>query len=460
VTRHAITTIREPPANAKREVLALVCSLSMITYLDRVSFGAAGTLIAADFGLATEGSLKGAYSAFAISYALFEIPSGWWGDAHGPRRILLRIVLWWSLFTVLTGLVGMQVAGATLGGLGTLWLVRFLFGAGEAGAYPNIARALHNWFPASERGAAQGWVWMSGRIMGGLTPLIWMLLVSGTQWTRPLVHWRAAFCIFGCIGVMWCILFAKRFADRPQYAPSEPAELAPRFIPWRALLVSPRRWSMYAMYFCATYGWFFNVTYLPGCLESRYATARDSVVGSLYKGGPLWLGAVGCLLGGYLTDRLLRSGISKRWSRRLPGMAGHFACAGCCLAAAYAPTAFSFFLLISLSAFFNDLMMGSAWATCQDIGGRHTAVLAACMNTAGSVGAAAAAWFSGSILEQSVFRQAELAGVEFNRLSPAMKQIADTHGYTANLLVYAALYLIAAVLWLGIDPDDALEDSQ
>ena len=106
------------PATAVRhEVLALACSLSMITYLDRVCFGAAGTLIAGELGLATEGQLKWAYTAFAISYGLFEVPSGWWGDVRGPRRVLLRIVLWWSLFTVLTGLVGMRVLGVTLGRL-------------------------------------------------------------------------------------------------------------------------------------------------------------------------------------------------------------------------------------------------------------------------------------------------------------------------------------------------------
>ena len=460
----------ERPTKVRYEVLALACSLSMITYLDRVSFGAAGTLMAGDFGLVSEGSLKGAYTAFAISYGLFEIPSGWWGDMRGPKRVLLRIVLWWSLFTVLTGLVGLQTAGITLGGLGTLWIVRFLFGAGEAGAYPNIARALLNWFPAHERGAAQGWVWMSGRLMGGLTPLVWMILVSGTKWTAPLVHWRAAFWLFGLIGLAWCLWFAKRFIDRPEDHPE--VNQAERThietgrvigavhdrVPWRALILNPRLWCLYIMYFCATYGWYFNITYFPGCLESRYDVARDSVIGSLYKGGPLWLGAIGCLLGGYLTDRFLRRGMRRRWARRLPGIVGHFASASCCLAAAYAPTAFGFSVLIALSAFFNDLMMGGAWATCQDIGRRHTAVLSGCMNMAGSLGAACAGWFTGSILEHYLRVQAELAGIDELRLTPSLRHAAHVQGSTANLLIYAAIYLTAAILWLGVDPEGSLED--
>jgi ACS family glucarate transporter-like MFS transporter len=210
------------------------------------------------------------------------------------------------------------------------------------------------------------------------------------------------------------------------------------------------------MYFCATYGWYFNITYLPGCLETRYDVAPTSLVGALYKGGPLWLGAAGCILGGYLTDRLFRGGISRRWSRRLPGMLGHLLCAGCCLAAAFAPTAFWFFLAISLAALFNDLMMGSAWATCQDVGGRHTAVLAGFMNTAGSLGAAAAGWFSGLILERQLHAQAVMAAVTVETLPEELKRAALVDGYSTNLMVFAGVYLIAALCWFGIDAEKTL----
>jgi MFS transporter, ACS family, glucarate transporter len=460
------------PTNVRLEVLALACSLSMITYLDRVCFGAAGTLIARELGLPSEGSLAAPFTAFAIAYGVFEIPSGWWGDVRGPRKVLIRIVVWWSLFTAITGLVGWRIAGLTLGGLTTLTVVRFLFGAGEAGAYPNIARALHNWFPAHERGSAQGWVWMSGRLMGGLTPLIWMLLVSGTQWTSPLVGWRTAFWLFGLMGVGWCFLFAWRFRDRPEQHPkTNDAErkliAAGRVagsehanIPWLRIFGSGHLVWLYLMYFCATYGWYFNITYLAGCLETRYGVPPTSVIGSIYKGGPLWLGAAGCLLGGYLTDGMLRRGVSRRWSRRLPGMTGHLLCAGCCVAAAYMPNAFGFFLAISFAAFFNDLMMGGAWATCQDVGGRYTAILAGCMNTVGSLGAASAGWFSGAILNRYLNAHALAAGMEVETMSAAVKQAALSEGYTANLLVFAAIYLVAAVSWFGINPDRGVETSE
>src|SRR5712691_3672222 len=162
----------QTPTKVRYGVLGFACSLSMITYLDRVCFGTVAPHIQSEFGLSeTQKGLL--FSAFALAYAAFEVPSGWLGDVFGPRRTLIRIVLWWSVFTALTGLVFPTTS------LALAWLpfvamltVRFLFGMGEAGAYPNIARAFHNWFPYAERGFAQGTVWMAGRFGGGITPLI------------------------------------------------------------------------------------------------------------------------------------------------------------------------------------------------------------------------------------------------------------------------------------------------
>src|SRR5262249_8594175 len=129
-------TVLLKPTRVRFGVLGFVCALSMITYLDRVCFGSAASSVIAELGLTSEADLKWAYWGFTITYALFEIPTGWLGDVYGPRKTLIRIVLWWSTFTVLTGLVGLSVAGVVLGGLTTLIIVRMLFGVGEAGAYP------------------------------------------------------------------------------------------------------------------------------------------------------------------------------------------------------------------------------------------------------------------------------------------------------------------------------------
>src|SRR5581483_8020954 len=156
-----------------------------------------------------------AFTAFSLAYALFEVPTGWLGDVFGPRTTLIRIVLWWSFFTAVTALAGVQVAGVTLVGLTTLVVLRFLFGIGEAGAFPNLTRALHNWFPVTERGMAQGFLWMCGRLMGGLTPLIWAAVVV---WGG--LSWRFAFVLFGCVGLIWCAAFTLWFRNRPEEHPA------------------------------------------------------------------------------------------------------------------------------------------------------------------------------------------------------------------------------------------------
>src|SRR5262245_21607806 len=177
------------PTRVRYTVLGFVCALAMVTYLDRFAFGASTSYFINALGLTSIADLKVAMTAWAIAYALFEIPGGWLGDRYGPRGTLIRIVLWWSFFVILMGAVGLEVDGVVvLGYVTALAVIQFLFGMGQAGGYPNITRALHNWFPLAERGVAQGVVWMFSRAMGGLTPLVWVVLVE-----RLHLYWRHAF---------------------------------------------------------------------------------------------------------------------------------------------------------------------------------------------------------------------------------------------------------------------------
>jgi MFS family permease len=464
-----------PPTRVRYQILVLACLLAALTYVDRICFGVAAEEIRRELGLDSVADLKWAFAAFAIAYGLFEVPTGWWGDRFGPRRVLIRVVLWWSFFTALTGLVGWHVAGVTFGGLALLTVVRFLFGAGEAGAFPNITRALQNWFPPDARARAQGCVWMTARLAGGLTPMVWMLLVAGTEVTSPLVSWRGAFLLFGLLGVAWCLMFALRFRNRPDEHPdvngaernliaAGRVESPPtrERVPWTAILFRRNVVCMYVMYFSITYGWYFNVNYLPACLEKRYGVEPTSLVGSMFKGGPFILGAIGCLLGGFWTDSLLRGGTSLRWSRRLPGLVGLVLCAGCYLTAARMPSAWSFALAIALAGFFNDLVMGGAWSTCQDIGGRHTAVVAGCLNTAASIGAALASWASGEVLQWHLDARASQLGIATERLKDpewaTERAAALVAGYEANLLMYAAVTVIAAIAWLRADAERPIDE--
>jgi MFS family permease len=452
-------------------VLAFACSLSMITYLDRVCFGEIAPHIQREFGLSD--TQKGMlFTAFALAYALFEVPSGWLGDVFGPRKTLIRIVLWWSLFTALTGCVwnftldsGYQLTLPLLGttvpllinGFLLLLLVRFLFGMGEAGAYPNIARAFYNWFPFGERGFAQGAVWMAGRFAGGMTSwvVVFLLFTTGTAEGQTILHWRHTFWIFGVIGVLWCLVFAWWFRDRPEQKAAVnqaelnlirggqgPLEAGHAHVPWGRLLTSSNLGALCLMYFCAAYGWYFNITWLPGFLKDHY-DVRPETWGtwtySMMAGAPLLLGSLACLGGGMLTDAFIRRTGNRKWGRRLFGFIGHAICAACYFAAIFAPNAWLFVLAIGMAAFWNDMTMGASWAICLDIGKRYSGIVSGCMNMIGNLGGAVAGSVTGLILQH--FKEAGASDT-----GGAMPL-----GWRVNFLVFGGVYVLATLLWLRID---------
>ena len=464
--------MNERATRVRYMVLAFACALSMITYLDRACFSKVLPTLVSELSLTGDADLKWAITAFALAYAIFEIPSGWLGDSWGPRTTLLRIVIWWSVCTALTGIVGLTFGAFAGAGLGTLVLLRFLFGMGEAGAYPNITRALHNWFPSDQTATAQGWVWMSGRLMGGLTPTVWTLLVVGTKWTSPLVSWRGAFALFGCIGLAWCAAFAWFFRDHPRdhssvnsaerneiEAGHETAEASHASFPVRSFLRSGNLWLLCLMYFCMVYGWMFHITYLPSYSQARFNLDPKSVVVAMYQGGPMWIGAFGCLAGGYLVDWLIRHTGDRNRARRIVGVTAELLCAMGWIVAIFAPNVHLFFLAISLAALCNDLTLASAWATCQDIGQRYTAVTAAWMNTVGTLGAVVAGWLTGTIVQNVRSAHASELVTTVQDLSQSDLRTAEMTGYNYCFISFAAAYLISAVCWRFIDSTKPIVDS-
>jgi MFS transporter, ACS family, glucarate transporter len=442
----------EQPTRVRYGVLGFACSLAMITYLDRVCFGTVAPFIQREFHLSN--TQKGMlFSAFALAYAAFEVPSGWLGDVFGPRRTLIRIVLWWSVFTALTGMIypdalGIQVAFVCM------LTVRFLFGIGEAGCFPNISRAFHNWFPFTERGFAQGAVWMAGRFAGGVTPfLVLALLTETSHGGHTTTHWRHTFWIFGSIGLIWCALFWWRFRDRPeQKATVNPAELtliqhgesheaAHSGVPWRRLLTNGNLWILCLMYFCAAYGWYFNITYLPGYLENTFGMVPGEKWSeqwwwfSFMAGAPLLFGSLACLFGGVLTDYFIRRTGNRKWGRRLFGIIGHSICAACYFLSIFASTPWLFVLSVAMAAFWNDLTMGAAWASCLDIGKRYSGIVSGCMNTVGNLGGFAAGFLTGWILDLSRDNPADSTEL----------------GWTINFIIFGGVYLVATCLWFWFD---------
>jgi nitrate/nitrite transporter NarK len=340
---------------------------------------------------------------------------------------------------------------------------------------------------------------MSGRLMGGLTPLIWMLLVEGIGRSAPvqsgasagvgvllppLLHWRATFWLFGLTGVVWCVWFAAWFRNRPEEKPSvnaaelalirrggAPARAAHAGVPWRQIFASGNLWTLCLMYACQSYGWYFYITYLPTFLKEQYEVPDGNFLGALYKGGPLWMGAVGCLTGGFLTDWFIRRTGNRRLGRKLFGVIGH-ALSALCFVAVYflvaqnearflqpsdhRPNPFWFFLAISLAGFFTDLTMASAWASCQDIGKRYAAIVAGFMNMIGNAGGALATCMSGLVLQWSLGAYAARLGKSVGQLSDLEKAAGSLPGYETNFLIFAGVFALGVCCWLRLDATKAV----
>jgi MFS transporter, ACS family, glucarate transporter len=401
-------------------VLGLLVLLSIITYMDRVCISVAGPRIQDELGISRErwGWVLG---AFVLAYGLFEIPSGALGDHYGQRRTLTRIVIWWSAFTVLTGLM-MDFF--------TLVATRFLFGVGEAGAYPNAAGCVKRWFPPAERARAQGAIWAASRVGGALTPIALVPLMAG-------VGWRGAFILFGTVGLVWVVVWSMWYRDDPATHQSitqeewteiqtcEPDDSAKRAgAPWGQLLRSQQLWLIMAMYWCYVWGSIFYLTWFSEYLLRGCGVSENDL--AWYAPLPFILGAVGNLFGGVLSDTLTR------W--RGPGVGRRAFGAGCLavsalLLVATASTTDTPTRIVFLALGFGvmDCMLPAAWALCLDVGGRHAGLVSGAMNSAGQFGGFVCTVLFGYMLTW-------------------------TDNYNAPLFVIAAMVFVSAVLFWRIDP--------
>ena len=428
-----VSPAADAPATKVRFIaLGWFCSLSMITYIDRVCIMQVQDEIQYDLGI-TDAQFSWVFSAFALAYALFEVPTGWLGDRLGSRKVLIRIVLCWLVFTALTGLVW---------GFISLLIVRFLFGLGEAGAYPNMARGARNWFPFNERGRAQGMIWTFGRWGGAIAPALIVALAEPFVWLG-LPGWRGAFILLGLMGLLWVWGFAKWYRDMPRQHPAvNNAELAwiegqkpvsdkTAPLSWSAILTSPTLWSLSFMYFCSNAGWSFFITYVSKYLKKDLQMEGWSL--HVAAGLPLLMGGIGCILGGFFTDRMVHV-LGRRWGRTLQGLLA-YAAGGCFFLIALQLTethsllAFGFVCVASL---LKDGAMAASWATTLDIGHRYSGTVAGLMNSIGNLGTVVsppiAAWL------------ARLAGTE---AEPS---------WSASLYYYAGMFFVASVCWFFINP--------
>jgi MFS family permease len=413
------------PTRARDIAVIYTIVLAVITYIDRVCISMAGPAIQKELFL-TPIQMGWVFSVFGWSYALFEVPGGWLADRMGPRRVLTRIVIWWSFFTAATGWAW---------NFPSLIVTRTLFGAGEAGAFPNMTRVFTTWLPTRERERAQATLWLASRWGGALTPLL-------VAYTLQFISWRRAFELFGVLGVIWAIAFYAWFRDDPATHPSvnsaELALLPPASqtasvsgpLPWRLLVSKPAVWLLCLQYACLAYGWWFYVTWLPTYLRNSRGTSIK--MSALLAGLPLFMGGVGCLISAALIPRIARSlGVAR--ARRIVAIIGFLGASGSILIFTRIQDPMTAMFVLGFAGLFNDFVMPAAWAGCMDVGGRYAGTVAGSMNMMGSIAGALSPLVVGYLLAWT------------------------NQDWTLTFYVSAAIYSLGAVCWIFLDAHTPME---
>jgi sugar phosphate permease len=398
-------------------VVAMAVMLAGITYLDRVAIGVVAPEITKELGL-TKSQMGWVFSAFTIAYATFEIPTAAWADRIGARGVIARIVCWWSAFTMAT-------AGAF--NYISLLVIRFLFGVGEAGAWPCVGRVFSRWIPAPERGRVWGIFFAGAFLAGGLTPKLVVELSNRMQW-------RYVFLVFGVIGFVWAAAWYWWFRDEPrEKAGIDPEEVkaieATRGLSdakhdhnWSAVFKIPSTWPICIAHAANSYGTYFVMTWLPTYLTEARGLSKDQM--TVFAGLPMIVASIGAIGGGWVTDLVTRR-MGLAWGRAGVAAGSYVVAAIAMAGAAWSQDGIISGICIAAAYGMSMFTLGAAFSTCIELGKENSGVMTATMNTAGQIG---------------------------GTLSPlVLAKLVETYGdWSLPLYVIAAFYAAAVFSWLLI----------
>jgi MFS transporter, ACS family, glucarate transporter len=433
--------LTQRPTHVRYWVIVFAVALAVVTYIDRVCISAAAPAMSHDLGISPQ-QMGWAFAAFGWAYALFEIPGGLLGDLIGPRKVLMRIVIWWSIFTAATGWAL---------GFVSLIVTRFLFGAGEAGCFPNLTKAFTTWLPEREHVRAQGIMWLSARWGGAFTPPLVALVMN-------LVGWRHSFEIFGCLGVVWAVVFYFWYRDDPRQHPKvnqAERDLLTRTVPptvghgnvhWGRLLRSRQVWMLCWQYFCLSYGWYFYLTWLPTYLrEGRHLEFTHAAWLSVL---PLFVGGMGNPAAVLITGPVTRWTGSVAAARRLIAYAGFAGAAGFLLLSTRVGDPTFAMIAMGIASFSNDLVMPGAWASAMEVGGRCCGTVSGAMNMWGNIGGALAPLVNGYIIG---------GGMDLNLFHLHWALHWGANNWNLIFYIAAGIYLMGIVCWSALDPVTPLD---
>ncbi len=425
----------QPMTHRRHLLIGLLFLHAMNTFMDRICISTASDLIMSDLDISQQ-MMGYIFGVFAVSYALFQVPAGWFADRYGPKKALLIVVGFWSSFTALTGAAWNAVS---------MLFIRFFFGAGEAGAFPGATRAVFNWVPSKERGLANGIFHSGGRVGAALSLLLMPFLIR-------VVGWRWTFVINGAIGIVWALVWLVWFRNHPKDHPGVSAaereyiesgiqdELTvDEKVPFGLIITSPNMVLAMVQYIASNMTFFISLTWLFPYMKSQWGEGAE-----VYTPIPLILGMIAHWSAGGLVSFIYARGYHVA-SRRVPAVIGFsMGVIGLLLSTEMADsTPLAFILSFSIATFGVEMTIAPSWTFCMDIGGRKTGAVSGTMNMLGNLGSAASA----------VLFPYFVAHI-------TIPFVAETTGNGNSFFIFAAfLNLIGIFCWVLMDPRKPIDTS-
>jgi ACS family glucarate transporter-like MFS transporter len=399
--------------------------LTVLLFVDRACISAAKVDICADlgFGMTDFGWIM---AVFTLGYALFQTPLGKLADVRGARGVIAGIVSIWSVLTAITGAAWNYLS---------MLIIRFLFGAAEAGAYPTLSKVVYNWYPISERGIIQGINFSGSRVGAAFAmPLVaWMISEIG---------WRPTFLVFGGVGLLYAFLWYLMFRDKPEntrFIGSDEVEYikknrqqsitgAKQVLSFSTIIKSAIMWKVMFQYICSNFTFYFSITWMYTYIQERFHLGV--VEAGFYTSVPLIAGATGNWFAGILVDTIYRRG---KWklSRRLPAIIGFALSATGMIMVTQVSSPLLSVVFMSLAVFGADMTLSPSWAFCIDIGKENAGLVSGTMNMAGNLGA-----FVTIIAFPFLFQW--------------------TNRYEPFFFICAGLSLVAIITWSSLNPGKSI----
>ena len=379
-------------------VLGILCLLYFISYLDRVTISVTAPKIIDEFHF-SKTVMGSIFSAFAITYTIFQVPGGTLGDRFGPRSVLAGLMAWWSAFTILTG---------TATSYGSFFFMRLMFGIGEAGGFPVATRALATWFPRTMRGFLQGVTHAASRAGAAFAPPIVVALVSYTG------GWRDPFYILGALGFLWAIAFYLYYRNSPAQsqfvnqleldAIGEHTAPAPtgekRAIPWGRIIGNKDVWLLTMSYFAYGYTLWIYLTWLPTYLKEgrHFSFAQLGFLASL----PLIGAILGDLFGGWASDAIWRRTGNLNLARRSMIVVSFVGAAAFTIPAVFVANPYLSVALQTGALFMLECAVSNCWAVSMDLGGRlYCGTTSGIMNMASGLAAVVSPFVFGVLVDRT-----------------------------------------------------------